>query len=138
MIKQIAGIAFVAALSAEAAPQTIKPGDIWLDDRGQHIQAHGGGIIKWEGTYYWFGEDRTQGLGRDKRYVSCYSSTDLAHWTFRNQVIKLTDPENLGPRWVFERPKVFYNPKTKSFVMYAHLDDGRYRLARVAVATCET
>lgn len=88
-------------------------------------------------TYYWFGEDRTRGLARSNRYVSCYSSTDLAHWTFRNQVVKLADPENLGPGWVLERPKVFYNAPTKKFVMYAHIDDRRYQFASVAVLTCD-
>jgi hypothetical protein len=128
----------LVGFSAIAAPQTIKPGEIWPDDRGKHIQAHGGGILKQGATYYWFGEDRSQGLDHDKRYVSCYASQDLAHWTFRNQVIKATDPENLGPRWVLERSKVFYNSATKTFVMYMHIDDGRYRLARVGVATCAT
>ena len=33
-------------------PQVIRPGDTWLDDRGKHIQAHGGGIIKLSDTYY--------------------------------------------------------------------------------------
>jgi len=120
-----------------AAPQTIKPGEIWPDDRGKHIQAHGGGIIKLGDTYYWFGEDRSQRLDRSRRYVSCYSSKDLAHWTFRNQVIKLADPENFGQRWVLERPKVFYNAKTKKYVMYMHIDVN-YRLARVGVAVCDT
>lgn len=119
-------------------PQTILPGEVWPDDRGQHVQAHGGGILRRDDTYYWFGEDRSRGLVRGKRYVACYSSTDLAHWTFRNQVVKLTDPENLGPGWVLERPKVFYNAPTKKFVMYAHIDDRRYRFARVAVLTSDT
>ena len=121
-----------------AGPQTIKPGAVWPDDRGQHIQAHGGGILKVGDTYYWFGEDRTRGMDPSRRYVSCYSSKDLTHWTFRNQVVKLTDPENLGRGWVLERPKVFYNAKTKKFVMYAHLDDGRYQLASIAVLICDT
>lgn len=30
----------------------IKPGTVWLDDRGQPIQAHGGGILYWYKTYY--------------------------------------------------------------------------------------
>ena len=77
-------------------------------------------------------------MDRDKRYVACYSSKDLAHWTFRNQVIKTTDPENLGRGWVLERPKVFYNEKTKKYVMYMHIDDSKYKLARVGVATCGT
>jgi hypothetical protein len=29
----------------------IKPGDIWPDNNGKHIQAHGGGIIKIGKTY---------------------------------------------------------------------------------------
>ena len=133
------GVLAMAAMvrPATAAPQVIKPGEIWPDDRGRHIQAHGGGIIKLGDTYYWFGEDRSQGLDRSRRYVSCYASKDLAHWTFRNQVIKLADPENFG-RWVLERPKVFYNAKTRKYVMYMHIDDGSYKLARVGVATCDT
>ena len=34
------------------------PGETWPDDRGRHIQAHGGGILKEGDTFYWFGEDR--------------------------------------------------------------------------------
>jgi hypothetical protein len=121
-----------------ADPLTIQPGALWLDQRGQHIQAHGGGITKVGDSYYWFGEDRGQGLDPAKRYVGCYSSKDLVHWTFRNQVLKQSDPENLGPRWVLERPKVFYNAKTRKYVMYVHLDTGDYKLARVGVAVSDT
>ncbi len=120
-----------------AAPPIVKPGEPWLDNHGQRIQAHGGGITLWKGTYYWFGEDRTQSNDPDKRYVACYSSRDLAHWTFRRQVLQLADPEHLGPRWVLERPKVFANPRTGKFVLYAHLDDARYKLARVMVAVSD-
>src|SRR5512146_3069880 len=123
----------LGAAASAFAPQIIRPGEVWPDDRGHHVQAHGGGILKLGDTYYWFGEDRTAGLDRSKRYVACYSSKDLAHWTFRNQVMKQSDPENLGRGWVLERPKVFYNAKTKKCVMYMHIDDGKYALARVGV-----
>jgi beta-xylosidase len=123
--------------AAFATPQPIDPGAIWPDDRGNHIQAHGAGILKQGDTYYLFGEDRTPGLDPAKRYVSCYSSTDLSHWAFRNRVLALGDPENLGVR-VLERPKVFYNQATNKFVMYMHIDSGNYKLARVGVATCDT
>jgi beta-xylosidase len=125
-------------------PTSIKPGEIWPDDRGKHVQAHGGGIIKLGDTYYWFGEDRSRENERGMRYVACYSSTNLVNWTFRNQVIKTADPENLGRGWVLERPKVYYNAKTRKFVMYMHIDGGmpgqrgNYHLARVGVATCHT
>jgi hypothetical protein len=124
-----------------AAAAFLFPGELWPDDRGLHIQAHGGGILKLDSTYYWFGEDRTQGLDRSRRFVSCYSSTDLVHWTFRNRVIQLADPENFGAGWVLERPKVFYNAKTRQFVMYMHIDgntaEGSYKLARVGVAVSD-
>jgi hypothetical protein len=129
---------FATLAVAATGPQTIKPGEVWPDDRGRHIQAHGGGILKLGDTWYWFGEDRGQGLDPDRRYVACYSSTDLAHWTFRNQVMKQADPGDLGARFVLERPKVFYNARTKKFVMYMHIDDARYQLARVGVAVSDT
>ncbi|HEX5398523.1 MAG TPA: family 43 glycosylhydrolase, partial [Verrucomicrobiae bacterium] len=127
----------MSAMSSTAQP-AIKPGAIWPDNRGQHIQAHGGGILKLDDTFYWFGEDRSRDNDRSLRYASCYSSTNLVDWTFRNQVVKLADPENLGQGWILERPKVFYNAATRKFVMYAHIDNGRYNFARVAVLTCDT
>jgi hypothetical protein len=126
-----------AAAALYAAPPIVKPGEPWLDNHGQRIQAHGGGITLWKGIYYWFGEDRTQSNDPDKRYVACYSSRDLVHWTFRGQVLQLGDPEHLGQHWVLERPKVFANLRTGKFVLYAHLDDAHYKLARVMVAVSD-
>ena len=136
----LSGMPVLVCLSATFAygqPRTIKPGEVWPDNRGQHLQSHGGGIVKLKDTWYWFGEDRAQNLDRSKRYVSCYSSKDLATWTFRNQVMQQADPENLGAGWVLERPKVFYNKKTRQYVMYMHIDDRSYKLARVGVAVSD-
>jgi hypothetical protein len=122
----------------------IQPVLPWLDDRGKHIQAHGGAIIRLNGEFFWFGEDRSPENDPETRCVACYSSTDLVNWKYRNQVLALKDPENFGHEWLIERPKVFHNPKTGQFVMYAHLDGrapgspSRYSLARVAVAVCDT
>ena len=123
---------------ASAAPQMVDPGAVWPDDRGMHVQAHGGGIIKVGDTFYWFGEDRGQTNDHHLRYVGCYASKDLVHWTFRNQVVKANDPAQLGRGWILERPKVFYNAPTKKYVMYTHIDDGRYQVASVAIFTCDT
>jgi hypothetical protein len=132
-------IAMASAIGgAVANPETIRPGEIWPDDRGRHVQAHGGGILKLGDTYYWFGEDRSRDNAPDKRYVGCYASTDLVHWKFVSQAVALADPEHLGKRWVLERPKVFYNAATKKFVMYVHLDDANYTFARVGVLTSST
>ena len=56
--KVLAALLCFTAFIAIAAPQTINPGELWPDDRGKHIQAHGGGILKVGDTYYWFGEER--------------------------------------------------------------------------------
>lgn len=119
------------------AQQAIRPLDLWPDNNGNHVQAHGGGIIKIGKTYYWYGEERRQGLDSNRRYVSCYSSKDLGSWTFRGDVVQLADPDTLGPHWVLERPKVFYNRKTKKYVMYMHIDNRTYKVAQVAVAVSD-
>jgi hypothetical protein len=132
----LASLALMAA-GLCAAQGVIQPGEPWLDSHGQRIQAHGGGITAWKGTYYWFGEDRTPANDPEKRYVACYSSRDLVHWKFRRPVLVLSDPEHLGPDWVLERPKVYANTSTGKFVMYAHLDDAPYKFARVMVAVSD-
>ena len=117
---------FTALLSVAFAQKqnAILPGEIWPDADSNHIQAHGGGIIKTGKTYYWYGEERRQGLDTNYRYVSCYSSKDLINWKFRGDVIKLAKPDSVlqGNKWVLERPKVFYNTTTKKYVMYMHID----------------
>ncbi|MFO1477948.1 MAG: family 43 glycosylhydrolase [Verrucomicrobiota bacterium] len=123
--------------AGQAGAEGIKPGSLWLDNRGRHIQAHGGGITRVGGTYYWFGEDYSPENPKDQRCVACYSSENLVDWTFRKQVVRLSDPEHLGPGWVLQRPKVFYNAATKQYVLYAHIDDGSYKFASVAVFKCD-
>jgi hypothetical protein len=118
-------------------PSTFNPGELWPDVDGNQIQAHGGGIIKKGNVYYWYGEQRSKGLDTNQRYVSCYSSRDLLHWKFLGNALQITDPENLGSHWVLERPKVFYNIKTRKYVMYFHLDNRSYKYARVGIATSD-
>ena len=125
-------------LTALAAPATIRPGELWPDDRGEHIQAHGGGILKAGDKFYWFGEDRARALDWHSGHVGCYVSTNLADWKFCRDVLNLTAPTNFGRHLVLERPKVFYNAPTKKFVMYFHMDNGRYQIASVGVAVSDT
>ncbi|HEX3024233.1 MAG TPA: family 43 glycosylhydrolase [Chitinophagaceae bacterium] len=115
----------------------IRPLELWPDQNGNHIQAHGGGIIKLGKIYYWYGEERRKGLDENFRYVSCYSSNDLVHWAFKGDVIKMQDPDSLGKGWILERPKVFYNKKAKKYVMYFHIDDAKYKVAQVGIAVCD-
>ncbi len=126
----------ISLIAQKKDGKTIYPGAVWPDNRGNPIQAHGGGIIRLGSTYYWFGEYRAKDNPPGYRYVGCYSSKDLVNWTFLKR-IQFSDPENLGAGWVLERPKVYYNEKTKKFVMYMHLDDRSYKFARVGVAVSD-
>jgi hypothetical protein len=131
------GVLFGAATAPQGKVEIIEPGGVWKDDRGIQIQAHGGGILLHEGTYYWYGEHRSQTNQRGKKYVSCYASKDLLNWTFKKDVVAWTDPDNIG-NFIIERPKVYYNAKTKKFVMYMHIDDGGYKTAEVGIGVCDT
>jgi beta-xylosidase len=123
-----------------ATDTLVRPGDPWYDNRGKEIQAHGGSILQVGKTYYWFGEDRDAENNPKTPMVACYSSTDLVHWTYRNESLTLDDPEHLGYTPILQRPKVFYNKKTRKYVMYIHYDSpGKgYLLARVGVAISDT
>ncbi|MDR1764053.1 MAG: hypothetical protein LBR64_08930, partial [Dysgonamonadaceae bacterium] len=60
------------------------PGDLWLDNRGEHINAHGGGILFHESKYYWFGEHKGERTSAALVGVTCYSSDDLYNWRYES------------------------------------------------------
>ncbi len=129
--------AIPSARMGTLASDAIVPADNWMDTNGKSIQAHGAGIIQVGRTYYWFGENRAQN-NSSFAAVSCYSSTDLVHWTFRSNVLTLQSSGDLGPNRVVERPKVVYNAPTYTYVMYLHIDSPNYGEAKVGVATSKT
>ena len=61
---------------------SFSPGQIWSDNAGKHINAHGGGILFHEGTYYWYGEHKVEGETGNTAQASVYvySSKDLCNW----------------------------------------------------------
>lgn len=132
-----AGLVSSCTVTRDSRRQTaqtyIHPGASWLDNRGLPIQAHGGGVIRYDSAWYWFGEYRATDVQPDCRYVGCYRSRDLVHWTFMD-TIRFDPPEGFGKGWVLERPKVFVDRRNHAFVMYVHLDDQHYRRAEVGVA----
>ncbi|GCF09931.1 RICIN domain-containing protein [Dictyobacter arantiisoli] len=120
-----------------AATTRIVPGTPWSDSSGREIQAHGEGITQVGSTYYWFGEDKTNESSGNAYFqnVPCYSSTDLVHWTFVQNVLTKQSSGDLGPNRIIERPKVIYNDSTHQYVMYMHVDTSNYGAALVGVAT---
>ncbi len=125
-----------------------RPGDVWLDTDGQPIQAHGGGMLVHRGVYYWFGENKDAAtvpsavveyqIARPVG-ISCYSSTDLYHWTHEGVVLRAAavQAQETEALRVMERPKVLYNARTRQFVMWFHADDADYSLARIGIATSD-
>jgi hypothetical protein len=124
-------------LSASAwAASEFRPGEVWLDTGGKPIQTHGGGILVSGNTYYWYGEDRTQ---RSRAGVSCYSSTDLYNWKHEGVVLPhdaLSSP--IRAISFFERPKVIFNPRTRQYVMWMHLEQRAYHFSRAGIATSDS
>lgn len=149
-----AGACLLFASMAHAAPvKAFRPGELWLDTDGKSINAHGGGVLFHEGTYYWYGEIKegrtylpmvNKGWGGTRVVaggVSCYSSKNLLDW--KNEGIALSsnaqDPtHDLACENVLERPKVIYNAKTGKFVLWLHQDSPDYAAARSGVAVSDT
>jgi beta-xylosidase len=136
------GFAATSTFAAEEGRGGFHPGELWPDDKGVPINAHGGGILQHDGVYYWFGEHKIEGDAGNYAQVGVhvYSSRDLVHW--RDGGIALTvsdDPKSeIVKGCIIERPKVIYNAKTKTFVMWFHLDMGRnYATARAALAVSD-
>ena len=121
---------------AAVPTEPIVNGIQWADTMGKPIQAHGGGMIKVDDYYYWFGENRNS--NGSFYAVSSYRSRDLHHWEFRKDVLRSTSHAELSPANI-ERPKVVYNASTGKYVMWMHWENGsNYGEARAAVATSST
>ena len=124
--------------------KSFSPGRIWPDNKGVHINAHGGGILFHLGKYYWYGQHMVGGeLGNSAQVgVSCYSSNDLYRWNDEGIALKVVTTDSLNDitkGCTLERPKVIYNKKTRKFVMWFHLElKGKgYDAARSGVAVSD-
>lgn len=129
---------------AEEIQNVFRPGEVWNDTDGKPINAHGGGILFYEGRYYWFGEHKIAGEAGNSAMVGvhCYSSTDLFRWKNEGVVLAVSDdPESDITRGcILERPKVLRSEKTGKFVMWFHLElkSTGYKSARSGVAVADS
>lgn len=111
---------------------TIAPGLLFVDQNGDVAQLHGVGIQRYDGVFYAWGEDKTHGgtFGG----VACYSSPDLATWTFLGHALAVDETvPDLAPGRVVERPKVLRNA-AGAYVMLLHVESPDYSYARVGWA----
>lgn len=132
----------LAACTAEP-PKEIRSGEIWPDNQGVHVNAHGGGVLYHDGTYYWYGENKSDSTSSAMVGIMCYSSKNLTDWNNEGAVLPVVlndSTSDIVQGCVMERPKVIYNEKTKKFVMWFHLElKGKgYAAARSAVAISDS
>ncbi len=144
---------FDRAPSVTQPQRCFTPGQVWLDTGGRPINAHGGGMLYYAKTYYWYGENKEgrtwmpevnnswDGYRVEVTGIRCYSSKDLYRWQDRGLVLKAQpkDPaSDLHPSKVVERPKVAFNPRNRRFVMWMHIDTCDYQSARAGVAVADS
>ncbi|MGF1932438.1 glycoside hydrolase family 43 protein [Enterococcus casseliflavus] len=125
-----------------------KNGQMWYTKNGERIQAHGGMILHYQNTFYWYGENKegpnvnssVGGRKVDFIGISCYSSDNLQDWMYQGLMLSASDDLNdpLYKDKIVERPKVVFNKKTQKFVMWFHYDYDDYLYAACGIATADT
>lgn len=120
------------------------PSQEWYDDNGVHINAHGGGILFSNNTYYWYGEHKIEGGKGNQAQVGVhvYSSKDLYNWKDEGIALSVDTIDvksEIAKGCIIERPKVIFNEKTNKFVMWFHLElkNQGYDAARSGVAIAD-
>lgn len=136
-------LSFLLACKEQEKLMPIKSGELWLDNNGTHVNAHGGGILFYDDTYYWYGENKCDSTSAAMVGIMCYSSKNLTDWTNEGAVLPVVmndSTSDITQGCVMERPKVIYNEKTKKFVMWFHLElKGKgYSAARSACAVSDS
>ena len=137
-------LCFLLLTACTAEPlKEIRSGEIWPDNQGVHVNAHGGGILYHDGTYYWYGENKSDSTSSAMVGIMCYSSKNLTDWNNEGAVLPVVlndSTSDIVQGCVMERPKVIYNEKTEKFVMWFHLElKGKgYAAARSAVAISDS
>lgn len=135
------GLVMAASVDAQSL-ERITPGQEWPDRKGEHINAHGGGLLFHEGKYYWYGENRPARGFTTEVGVEVYSSSNLMNWEDEGVALAVSEEagHDIERGCIMERPKVVRNPKTGKFVMLFHLElKGKgYAAARVGFAESDS
>ncbi|MFJ4621541.1 family 43 glycosylhydrolase [Streptomyces sp. NPDC088812] len=129
---------------------TIQNDHFWLDTDGNPIYSQGGGVFKFGDTYYWYGVRYTGAEPYQKNptrlydkevvflAITCYSSHDLVHWTFENNIATtataldiptskdvsgdtLSRMRTLADTSWLGRLGVVYNPNTRKYVLVTQM-----------------
>jgi hypothetical protein len=102
-------ILFGAATTSQAAWQTIHNDFFQIDQNGNTVNTRSGCLRKFNDTYYWYGS--ANGFTNQ----TCYSSTDLMHWTYNGVAIVAAGTNRMD---------VIYNDSTRQYVMFLKTQNG--------------
>ncbi|MFH0759092.1 MAG: glycoside hydrolase family 43 protein [Bacteroidota bacterium] len=140
----VLGVFIISCSGEKPVLNSFHPGRTWPDNNGVHINAHGGGILFHENTYYWYGEHKTEGeIGNTAQVgVHVYSSSDLYNWEDQGIALEVDARDltsEIAKGCILERPKVIFNARTQKFVMWFHLElpGMNYDAARTGVAVSD-
>jgi hypothetical protein len=120
-----------------------RPGRAFLDVDGNPIQAHAASILRHGEYWYWYGQDmgaRHSPADPSFTGIAVYRSSDLVLWERLGTALApdTANPESpLHTDRIGERAKVLFNPLTKKFVMWLHLDRRAYDFSMVGVAVSD-
>jgi hypothetical protein len=107
---------------------------VWHDTAGQEIWCNGGHLIREGDRFYWVGYETRPRTGF--RNIKLYSSTNLADWTFENDILRGQGPLSiLG--WA-GRPGLLHNRATKNYVILFEADSPQWERHKVGFARCDT
>lgn len=107
----------------------IRPGEVWLDTKGERIQAHGGSMFYENGAYYWYGEDKSHTRKKGKIWtwgIRCYRSADLVNWEDLGHILAPTPEDRRSlfhPNRRMDRPHILKNPRTGKYVLWLKFCD---------------
>ena len=123
-------ILFLIITGSHAADPLVQNDTFWKDMSGNPIFSQGGGVFKFEDTWYWYG---VRYAGAQTYYdnpvkkvsggvfhsVTCYSSRDLVNWKFENDILFAKAGGMLDPSSWIGRLGMAYNKNTGKYVLVA-------------------
>jgi hypothetical protein len=119
-------------------------GIAWMDDQGQPVNAHGGGINREGDTFYLSGEYFVNKAGASYdtnnsfKAFAMYSTKDFMTWKFERKILPQQPSGELGPNRIGERPHIIKCPATGEFVVIAHAASIDYQSDKEAVYATST
>jgi hypothetical protein len=115
---------FSLSLAPQARWLTVHNDFFQYDLDGNPIRTRSGCLNRFGDTYYWYGCDQAM------TNQTCYSSTDLLHWTNHGNMLTASRGSN--------RMDVLYNESTKKYVMVVKWETPGSEWCNRAIATSDS